>query len=357
MTSDTHSVTPLPEPNPAPGATSDTAARIDLEILGGPRQYTLADLVEGTGLDRELVENYWRWLGLPVQHPTEQWFTESDMDSLREFARLAESEHLDEQALRTLVRSMGHTTERLSFWQTEAFVEHAAREHGLDDISARLTVLDNIPHLADVLAHQLEHAWRRQLAAVTGRYAIEFAGARGEERDEHKLPLRRAVGFVDIVAFTKRTAGLGSDELAEFVQLFENRARDIVSEAGGRVVKTVGDAVLFIADDVQTGAEIALGLASPHPDGPEIPVRVGFVWGRVLARFGDVFGPSVNLASRLTEASQPGEVLVDPTTAALLATSPRYALTEQPEAELQGLGAVRPVRVQRAYTVTDAPGG
>ncbi|QAY70369.1 adenylate/guanylate cyclase domain-containing protein [Xylanimonas protaetiae] len=342
MTSDTR-------PGPVPEPTGDTAARIDLEILGGPRRYTLDDLVEGTGLTHDLIEDYWRWLGLPVQHATERWFTDSDLESLREIAQLAAAEHLDEQALRTLVRSMGHTTERLALWQTEAFVEHAARYHGLDDVSARLTVLDNLPHLADILARQLEHAWRRQLAAVTGRYATEFAGARGGERNEHKLPLRRAVGFVDIVSFTKRTAGLGSEELSDFVQLFETRARDIVTEAGGRVVKTVGDAVLFVGDTVEIGAEMALRLATASPEGPEIPVRVGFVWGRVLARFGDVFGPSVNLASRLTEASEPGEVLIDPATAALLATSSRYALTEQPEAELQGLGAMRPVRLQRAY--------
>jgi adenylate cyclase len=330
---------------------TDTAARIDLEILGGPRRYTLDDLVKGTGLSAEVIEDYWRWLGLPVQHPTERWFTESDLEALREIAEVAAEERLDEQALRTLVRSMGHTTERLALWQVEAFVELAARRLGLDDVSARLAVIDNMPRVAGMLARQLEHAWRRQLAAVTGRYATEFAGARGGDRDEHKLPLRRAVGFADIVAFTKRTAGLGSEELSDFVQLFETRARDVVTEAGGRVVKTVGDAVLFVADDVQTGAEVALGLASPPPSGQEeIPVRVGFVWGRVLSRFGDVFGPSVNLASRLTELSESGQVLVDPPTAALLSTSARYALTEQPEAEIQGLNPMRPVRLQRAYT-------
>ncbi len=333
----------------APGPAADTASRIDLEILGGPRRYTLDDVVEGTGLSPEVIEDYWRWLGLPVQHATARGFTDSDMESLQEIAALAASEKLDEQALRTLVRSMGHTTERLALWQVEAFVEHAARRDGLDDVSARLAVLENLPHLADMLARQLEHAWRLQLAAVTGRYATEFAGARGGERTGHQLPLRRAVGFADIVSFTKRTAGLGSEELSDFVQLFETRSRDIVTEAGGRVVKTVGDAVLFIADTVEIGAEVALGLSKANPDGPEIPVRVGFVWGRVLSRFGDVFGQSVNLAARLTEACQPGEVLVDPPTAALLATSSTYALTEQPEAELQGLGTMRPVRLQRAY--------
>ncbi|WP_159792143.1 adenylate/guanylate cyclase domain-containing protein [Puerhibacterium puerhi] len=349
MTSDTSTESDA-QPADAPGGL-DIAGRIDEEILGGPRRYTLDDLVVGTGLSHEFIESYWRWMGLPVTHPTEPWFTESDMDALREVAELSEDEHLDEQALRTLIRSVGHTTDRLALWQVEAFVEHVARDHHLDDVSARLAVIDRVPELADRLARQLEHAWRRQLAALTGRLATEFGGARGENvTDEHQLPLRRAVGFADIVSFTKRTAGLGSEELSEFVQHFETRARDVVTEAGGRVVKTIGDAVLFIADDVQTGAEVALGLAAKPSAGEEIPVRVGFVWGRVLSRFGDVFGPSVNLASRLTEIAEPSSVLVDPPTAALLATSSRYALTQQPEQEVQGLGAIRPVRLQRAYT-------
>jgi adenylate cyclase len=316
---------------------ADTAARLDEAILGGPRRYTLDDLVEGTGLSHEFIERYWRWLGLPVTHPTEPWFTDGDMEALRDLARLVDDARLDEQAQMTLIRSLGHTTDRLALWQVEAFVEHVSRRDGIDDVSARQAVLDQIPALADRLSYQLEHAWRRQLAALTGRLATEFGG---ERRDL----------VADIVSFTKRTAGLGSQELAEFVQRFESRARDVIVEAGGRVVKTIGDAVLFVADDVATGAEVALGLAAPHATEEEIPVRVGFVWGRVLSRFGDVFGPDVNLASRITELAEPSTVLVDPPTAALLASSARYALTAQPPREVQGIGTITPVRLQRAYT-------
>src|SRR5690606_38937172 len=91
----------------------------------------------------------------------------------------------------------------------------------------------------------------------------------------------------------------------------------------------------------------ALGTAAPGD--PEIPVRVGLVWGRVLSRFGDIFGPTVNLASRLTEQADPSTVLVDTETAAQLAASPRYALTAQPAREVPGIGPLAPVRLQRAY--------
>jgi adenylate cyclase len=70
----------------------------------------------------------------------------------------------------------------------------------------------------------------------------------------------------------------------------------------------------------------------------------------VLSRFGDVFGPSVNLASRLTEIAEPATVLMDRQTAALLAGDARFALTIQPERKVHGLGVIEPVRLQRAYT-------
>ena len=79
------------------------------------------------------------------------------------------------------------------------------------------------------------------------------------------------------------------------------------------------------------------------------PVRVSLVWGRVLSRFGDVFGPSVNLAARLVDIADPTTVLVDRGTAGMLARDPRFALTAQPEREVQGLGTIEPVRLQWAY--------
>jgi adenylate cyclase len=337
-----------PAPGPHVSTPRDIAARIDEEILGGPRRYDLDDLLAETGLSREFVENYWRWLGLPVTDRPEASFTAADVESLREIGALIDDSQLDEQGQMTLIRSLGHTADRLALWQVEAFVEHLGRRFGLDDVSARRATLDRMPTFADVLSRQIDHAWRRQLAALMGRFATEFAD--GAEVTSGQLPLRRAVGFADIVSFTKRTAGLGSQELAEYVQVFESRARDVITEAGGRVVKTIGDAVLFVADDVTTGAECALGLAAPHASDEEIPVRVGFVWGRVLSRFGDVFGPDVNLASRITELAEPSTVLVDPPTAALLASSSRYALTSQVPQSVQGLGEVQPVRLQRAYT-------
>lgn len=342
-------------PLPPPSSSPDPGRALDEALLGGPRRLTLDVLAEQTNLSHAYLRSYWQALGLPVVSD-ETTFTDDDAQALRDIARFADDEQLSSRALTTLVRSVGHTAERLALWQAEALVEQMAQQHDLDDTSARLLVLDRLPSLAPVLEAQLVHAWRRQLAALAGRWSVEFSGARAADESGHgELPLPRAVGFADIVSFTTRTASMRSSELAEFVSDFEAGARDIITSAGGRVVKTIGDAVLFIADDVQTGARAALGLATAGEragtEPGDVPqVRVSLVWGRVLSRFGDVFGPSVNLAARLTDEAEPGTVLLDPATATLLAGDARYALTGQPGREVQGLGVIAPVRLQEAFT-------
>lgn len=350
-----HEPTPGPPPHqPSSALDADRGRALDEALLGGERSLTLDELAAQTNLSHEFLRSYWRALGLPVVGPDERSFTADDAQALRDIAEVAGAEELSNRSLTSLVRSVGHTTERLALWQAEALVEHMAQRHHLDDTSARLLFLDRLPSLAPVLEAQMVHAWRRQIAALAGRWAVEFSGARAaDEQGEGELPLPRAVGFADIVSFTTRTASLMSSELSDFVSDFEAGARDVITAAGGRVVKTIGDAVLFIADDVETGAEVALGLAMAGRDGQLVdvpPVRVSLVWGRVLSRFGDVFGPSVNLAARLTAEADPGTVLLDQATAKLLAGNAKFALTGKPEREVRGLGVIAPVRLQRAFT-------
>ena len=341
---------------------------LETSLLGGKRSLSLRDLADraGPGVHPEEVQLFWRTLGLPHADTDEQLFTQDDVAAVARIADLERSGQIDRRTAVTLTRALGHQCERLVLWQVEALVEDVAQRSRLDDTSARLVVLDRLADLAPVLEAQLVHSWRRHLAAIAGRFAAEFGESRStEQADPAALPLARAVGFADMVSFTRRTAGLGSTDLSAFVQRFETAARDIVAREGGRIVKTIGDAVLFIADDVVTGARVALGLARELGGDLDVqavtedgglaegargvtPVRVGFVQGRVLSRFGDVFGASVNVAARLTDIAQPSTVLTDEVTAALLADDDRFVVERQPDRELAGLGTIAPVRVRQA---------
>ena len=354
-----------PAADPSPSSAPRRPEELDALLLGGPRTLSARDLARRTGLDLEDVRTFWRTLGLPSHDDDEVLFTEDDAQALGMAASLVTEHGLAMRTVVTVVRALGHTSDRLALWQVEALVEDMSTRYGLDDTSARLVVLDRLRDLAPLLERQLVHSYRRQLAAVAARYAAEFGHARDVGSDAGRLPLARAVGFADMVSFTRRTAGLGSTDLSLFVQRFETAARDVVTSAGGRVVKTIGDAVLFIADNPGTGAAVALGLADAFGASLDVeaahgagglaegargvaPVRVSMVWGRVLSRFGDVFGPTVNLAARLTDVAEPSTVLVDPGTAQVLAGDPRFRLTETPVRDLPGFGEVAPYRLETA---------
>lgn len=325
----------------APAADAEDAAR-DLarlgELLLGERpSLTAADVAARSGLAVADVIAYWHALGLHVADPDERVFTAGDAEVIGAFIAASRRYGMRQGSGVSLVRAMGHSIERLVAWQTETLVDHIATRYGLRDGPARALLLDRLNDVAGLLEVGVVHAWHRHLLANAERMAQTAAEPPDGDTDE--LPLARAVGLADVVGFTTRTADLGAGALAEYVQGFEAQARDVVAAGGGRVVKTVGDALLFVADDPATGARVALDLVAALGPETDAPLRVGLVWGRVLARFGDVFGPAVALASRLCDLAGPGRVLVDELTAADL---PEFLVEPLDVREVAGIGPVRP---------------
>ena len=106
--------------------------------------------------------------------------------------------------------------------------------------------------------------------------------------------------------------------------------------------------MLFVADTPAAAARIGLDLAETMAEDPELSdVHVGIATGTVLTRMGDVFGHTVNLASRLTALAAPGTVLVDSATAAALATDDAFELDAERTRAVRGVGLVRPGVVRR----------
>jgi adenylate cyclase len=170
---------------------------------------------------------------------------------------------------------------------------------------------------------------------------------------------RLAVGFADLVGFTRLTRRLEEEELGELVEAFESTAADQVAAYGGRLIKTLGDEVLFVSEDPGTAAEIGLRLIETMTGDEAMPaLRVGIAFGTVTTRMGDVFGTTVNLASRLTSIAPRDAVLVDGELAQALGevgdvpmseadTTPddgkyRFALQPMWRRPVRGLGVVEP---------------
>jgi adenylate cyclase len=152
----------------------------------------------------------------------------------------------------------------------------------------------------------LEYVWRRHLQAATRRAMLH----RTRGVDEGVRPVM-AVGFADMVGFTVLSQHLGDEELAAVVARFEELAHDTVVALGGRVVKMIGDEVMFVVQSATGAAQIGLSLAEAYASDDLLSdVRVALAVGPVLVKDGDFYGPVVNLASRLVNVARPGTVLI-----------------------------------------------
>ena len=319
---------------------------LERALLQGPRKFSRRDLEQQQDIPQRMTAVYWRSLGFaPVDEDTVV-FTEEDAHAIGDLSAIVEDGALSERAFSSITRGLGFHMGRLAMWITEALVDEAKHTGGASDADARQEMLDSVPELLETLESQVMFAFRRQLAAYAAR-----AGSEVLHRDTDELfPLQRAVGFADLVQFTRLAQDLSGAQLADMVGRFEAVSRDLISVGGGRVVKTVGDEVMFLADTPEDGAQIAASLAetiSAEPDLP--PVRVGLSWGSMFSRYGDVFGPTVNLAARMESVARPGTVMVDAETAeAIEAALPGGFSTHGGEdVELHGIGTVHLVEMRR----------
>ncbi len=319
----------------------DPRSRLDRFLLRDLPELTAAELAAPSGQGVEVARRLWRALGFP-DVGSQQGFTRADRDVLARLVRAVEEGEVDADTAVRLARAVGQTTARLADWQVATLVERVEDvERGPEASGSRTATSARIAAgLGETFSDLLVHAWRRHLAAALAR--VEALG----EADEDLHSVRVTVGFADLVGFTALSNQLDQGRLGELVEIFETRAGDVVAARGGRIIKTLGDSVLFVAEDPETAVRIAGGVIGVIGGDARLPdVRIGLATGSVVTRLGDVFGPAVNMAARLTVLARRNRVVADRATADLLPAE-RYELRRLTERPVRGFGMVEPVAVR-----------
>lgn len=289
-------------------------------LLGGPPTLTRIEVAERAGVPLDLAQELWRLLGFPTTADDDVAFTDADVDALRQARELMELGVIGPDSQSALVRTWGRSFARLAEWQASLLADIDPSDE---------TALEALPRVESLQSY----AWRRHLASASARVTAA----------DVTTPM--AVGFVDIVGYTSRTKRLEERELVTWLEHFEAEVTGLVVDHGGRIIKTIGDEVLFVADSAAAAAEVALLMTEreePFPD-----VRVGLAYGGVVSRLGDVFGPTVNLASRLTGIARPGTVLVDRGCHQELAGQAAYTLRELRRTPVKGYAKLQPYALRR----------
>jgi adenylate cyclase len=313
--------------------TETAAGRIEELLLGGPRRYTRAEVSAATGVDLARGHRLWTAMGFAEVTDDEVVFTDGDIEALRTFNALVASGLTAAEDEVPHARVMGQTLARLAEWQAREVIARAATlAPGSTDLGADAAGIAG--ELLPVIGKLQSYVWRRHLAAAYERLLLAPPG--------ELSAATMTVGFADIVGYTKTARHAAIEDLAAMLEAFEEDTSDAVVAHHGQVVKMVGDEVLFVTDSPADAAEIALRLISPARAGQGLPaLRVGMAAGRVLRRFGDVYGPVVNLAARLTSLARPGTALVDAELAGALRADGKYRLHARRPTAVRGYHHLR----------------
>jgi len=258
-----------------------------------------ADLEKLTGVNFQRSLRWWRAMGFPEVASGEVAFGAEDVEILRRLELLTASGTMSDDDIARLARLMGASFSRLVEAQLEvipallAAVEIGDRSGGPEGPEGDV---DAVGFIADTM----NYVWRRHLlAALANRLSV----GEGDESG--------AVGFADLSGFSRISKRATTAEIAEMVEIFEATAFDVVSAHAGRVVKLIGDEVMFVADSVDDALGISLDLITRlRPVDALPPVHCGVAAGPTVLVGGDVFGLTVNLASRLTDQARPDSVVV-----------------------------------------------
>jgi adenylate cyclase len=318
------------------------AAREDLErlLLQGPRRYTRLQIAELAGIPPERSRRLWRALGFADAADDDPVFAEADLAALGVLRELIDSGFVGPDTEASIARAMGQSLSRLADWQTDmlADVLSGADEEGEPRTATPEEAVAAAEALLPLLRRLQDYVWRRHLAANADRLLSAVGG--GDRRE-------LAVGFADLVGYTSRSRGMGGRELGAMIEDFESTAAEVIARHRGRVVKTVGDGVLFTSTSALAAMEIALDLPEAWDAEDRPQLRVGAAYGEVLTRLGDVYSPVVNLASRLTSLARPGTVLVDRVLAEQIRDEPGYRVRSLRRVSVRGYDHLQPWLVRR----------
>lgn len=266
-------------------------------LWGDDPAITLAEVAERAGLDVEICRRARMLMGLPDPGDEPVCRTQ-EIDTFRGFA--AGIDRYGEAAILQFTRVLGSAMANVAEGALSVFGRQLADQEeppeGDEYVLASFDALESFRIVPEVLG-------------IVAKLQLDLAAERLD--GEPGQMQAGSVGFVDLTGSTKATEKLGTDAMAPALTRFEEWAAELAVSAGGRVVKYIGDEVMYLSPDLTSAAEVALELLERVAEDPVLrSARAGLAHGPLLSRDGDWYGSTVNLAARLTDRAKAGTVLL-----------------------------------------------
>ena len=316
-------------------------------ILGDDGSHISArQISDEVGIELDQLLRFQRASGLPqVDDPDAAVFMRPDGDTAVHIKRFLDL-GIDPEQMLTVVRVLAEGLSNAAEVMRSAALGPVFHP-GVTELEIAKGFQALVSQAAPLLGPMIQDMLLLQLRHVAETDAINA----NERRAGAPLPGARLVAcaFADLVGFTR----LGEELPPEGIEQLSNRLAEIAREvvvAPVRLIKTIGDAVMFVSTDTAALLDVMLGLVAATEADELLPqLRVGVAHGSAVSRAGDWFGSPVNLASRVTSAARPGAVLVSESAREQIGEDDRYRWSFAGSRRLRGvISDVRLYRVRPA---------
>jgi adenylate cyclase len=308
-------------------------------LIAGDSSYTARELAEKSGLELERLGEFRQALGLAVPDPDARVLTEEDLETSKDAGALHEAGFPFEDTVevsRVLGRGMVRYAEALRVLFAQTFLQP-----GDSEVELARRLKDAADELMPLSSRMLDHVFLLHMRQLLRNDYIGIAErASGKVSDTTDT----AVAFADLVGFTELGETVDVEELGGLAGKLARMAGEVV-EQPVRVVKQIGDAVMLVSPDAKATVGTCLELVERAEGDDDLPpLRAGVAYGPAVNRWGDWFGSTVNVASRLAARARPSAVLVTEAVRDRAGVD-AFAWSEAGEKKLKGLN--RPIRTYR----------
>jgi adenylate cyclase len=273
----------------------------------GEHVYSLDDAANETGLEPELIERIWKSMGFPPAELEE--LTDEDMQALRWVASVLAA-GFPLVAFLQLTRVYGQALSQIADSETRLFhiyVHEPLMREGVPSLEMAEEMAGLGRDLLPLASPIMDFIHQRYLSYFSEQDVIGHMEQEVDGDPNHGR-VRVAIAFADLAGYTRYVEEEGEEEALSYVERFIDAVGDTLPE-GARLVKTIGDEVMVVGQDVQAILDWGVGFSRLYADERPAP-RIGINAGPVIYRDGDYFGREVNLASRVVARARGGEVLV-----------------------------------------------
>lgn len=321
----------------------------DRLLRPGRNTYTWSEVAERVGISTEALMRAVRAYGLPDVGLDIPVASDQDVDLLSSYAIFVSLQ--GEADALSIARVIGGSVAKIAeaISQLVRGSNDALRLETAVSPTETAMVWAAMAGLVPQIGAQLDVLFRHQLISARRHFeasdSSDIAGMR---------QMRLCVGFVDLTGFTSLSSRLSPSELGHLLSMFESQTSEVIDHYGGRVVKFIGDEVMFVAPTAQQAATIAAVIVAGAPD--DLPARVGLAYGACLATDGDYFGEPVNLAARLVDRAQPRQILVPTDFLMTFTPTEEWSVEEVDAFDLRGFSEPVPaVLLTRAPVSVESP--